>query len=105
MNGPLLRPKYGRKVAGVCAAFARSYGWDLNLVRLALVLLVFFGGGGVLAYVICWIVIPEEPVGMAPYTAGTPGYPVDPNYPPAQYQAKYPSNTPPNQTPGAPPTA
>jgi phage shock protein C len=87
MNGPLLRPRYGRKVAGVCAAFARAYGWDLNLVRLVLVLLVFFGGGGVLAYVICWIVIPEEPVGVAPYAPGTPSYPVDPNYPPpAQYQ-------------------
>jgi phage shock protein C len=103
MNGPLLRPRYGRKVAGVCAAFARSYGWDLNLVRLVLVLLVFFGGGGVLAYVICWIVIPEEPLGPPPSMAG---YSADPNYPvapppPGQYQANYP----PNNTPGAPPTA
>jgi phage shock protein C len=102
MNGPLLRPKYDRKIAGVCAAFARAYGWDVNLVRLALVLLVFFGGGGVLAYVICWIVIPEEPVGMPPYVAdpnypGAPTYPQTPTYPPANY--------PPNTPPGAPPTA
>jgi phage shock protein C len=101
MNGPLLRPRYGRKVAGVCAAFARSYGWDLNLVRLVLVLLVFFGGGGVLAYVICWIVIPEEPVGVPPSSMGYTGTPNYPPVPPAQYQPTYP----PHDTPGAPPTA
>ncbi len=102
MNGQLLRPRYDRKIAGVCAAFARAYGWDLTIVRLVLVLLVFFGGGGVLAYIVCWLVIPEEPVGMPPYVAS---YPVDPNYPPPpppNYSAG--TNYPPN-TPGAPPTA
>lgn len=72
MTGQLLRPRYDRKIAGVCAAFARAYGWDLTLVRLVLVALVLFGGGGLLAYVICWIVIPEDPVAL-------------PQYPPAGY--------------------
>jgi phage shock protein PspC (stress-responsive transcriptional regulator) len=102
MNGQLLRPRYDRKIAGVCAAFARAYGWDLTVVRLVLVLLVFFGGGGVLAYIVCWLVIPEEPIGMPPYAAS---YPVNPNYPPPSppnYSAG--TNYPPN-TPGAPPTA
>ena len=71
MHGQLLRPRYGRKIAGVCAAFARAYGWDLTAVRLATVLLAFFVGGGFIAYVICWIVIPEEQL-MLPYPPVVP---------------------------------
>jgi hypothetical protein len=76
----------------------------LTLVRLVLVLLVLFGGGGVLAYVICWIVIPEEPVGgVPPYVAG---YPVAPGYPPVPPPASYTASaTYPPENPGAPPTA
>jgi len=60
----LLRPRYGRKVAGVCAALARYYGMDVMLLRiLALILLLGFGTG-FLAYVIAWIVIPEEPYSL-----------------------------------------
>jgi phage shock protein PspC (stress-responsive transcriptional regulator) len=101
MNGQLLRPRYDRKIAGVCAAFARAYGWDLTIVRLVLVLLVFFGGGGILAYIVCWLVIPEEPIGMSPYVEP---YPVNPNYPPPPPNYSAGTNYPPN-TPGAPPTA
>lgn len=60
MMYPLVRPRHGRMVAGVCAAFARAYGWDVSLVRIGLLLMVFFAGTGVLAYGFCWIVIPEE---------------------------------------------
>jgi phage shock protein PspC (stress-responsive transcriptional regulator) len=96
MYGPLLRPRFDRKVAGVCAAFARSYGWDLTVVRLVLVLLAVFGGGGVLAYVICWVVIPEEPVALPPYPGNADGYPPPP---PPNYASNYPPNTPPNTPP------
>ncbi len=76
MDRPLLRPRYDRKLAGVCAAFARAYGWDVTLVRLVLVALVLFGGGGVLAYIICWIAIPEDPVALPTYPpAAGQGYP------------------------------
>ena len=92
MAGPLLRPRYDRKIGGVCAAFARAYGWDLTLVRLVLVLLVVFGGTGLLAYVICWIVIPEDPVGL-PY----------PQQPP--YAAQPPYTQPPNGSAPPPPPA
>lgn len=106
MYGPLIRPRYDRKVAGVCAAFARSYGWDPTVVRVVLLLLVLFGGGGILAYVVCWIVIPEEPLGMS-YPPAYPGqYPPQPppvNYPP-QYSQPYQGNTPP-APPAEPPAA
>lgn len=92
MTGQLLRPRHERKIAGVCAAFARTYGWDVTLVRLVLVALVLFGGGGFLAYVLCWIFIPEDPIAL-------PVYPPSPGYaPPAQQvygegSQVYPPNT------------
>jgi phage shock protein C len=59
----LVRPLDGRVVAGVCAAFAQAYGWDLIVVRLIFVLAAVFGvGTPVLAYIIAWVVIPNAPV-------------------------------------------
>jgi len=59
---PLVRPQFGRTIAGVCAGFAQHYGWDVTLVRLALVVAVLLGfGTPVLAYAVAWIVIPEGP--------------------------------------------
>jgi phage shock protein C len=62
MRGQLVRPQFGRMVAGVCAGFAEHYGWDVAIVRLVLALAVLFGAGTPLvAYVIAWIVIPNGP--------------------------------------------
>lgn len=66
----LERPRQGRRIAGVCAAFAQRYGWDPMLVRLILVLAVFCGAGApLIAYFIAWIIIPNEPY-MLPQTTG-----------------------------------
>jgi phage shock protein PspC (stress-responsive transcriptional regulator) len=56
----LERPQDGRMLAGVCAGIGRYFGVDATLVRLACVAAALIFGSGVLAYVICWIVIPEE---------------------------------------------
>jgi phage shock protein PspC (stress-responsive transcriptional regulator) len=56
----LVRPADDRMLAGVCSGFARYFGIDPTLVRVGLALAVCIGGTGVLAYLICWIVIPEE---------------------------------------------
>jgi phage shock protein PspC (stress-responsive transcriptional regulator) len=59
---PLLRPQFGRVIAGVCAGFAEHYGWDVVLVRLVLVAAVLLGfGTPILAYAVAWIVMPEGP--------------------------------------------
>lgn len=60
-------------IAGVCQGLANSYAWDVVWVRVITVLLAVFGGGsGLLAYVIFWVVMPEEPIALpppaAPYT-------------------------------------
>lgn len=61
----LIRPRTGRKVAGVCAAFAEYFDLDVVLVRVVWLVSSFMTGVGFLGYVIAWIVIPEEPEGRA----------------------------------------
>lgn len=62
---PLVRPHMGRQIAGVCIGLAQTYGWDVALVRIFTVIGFFFSGGLVaVAYLACWIGIPEEPVGI-----------------------------------------
>ena len=59
----LVRPHVGRQIAGVCIGLAQAYGWDVALVRIFTVLGFFFSGGLVgVAYLACWIGIPEEPI-------------------------------------------
>ena len=62
----LLRPRDGAMIGGVCAAFARFFGVDATLIRVAWTLSVCLFGTGILAYLICWIVIPREDPPAAP---------------------------------------
>lgn len=67
----LVRPRAGRMVAGVCQGLANSYAWDVVWVRVITVLLTIFGGGtGLVAYIVFWIVMPEEPLALP-----QPGWP------------------------------
>lgn len=62
----LIRPRANRKVAGVCAGFAEYFDLDITLVRVVWLMSVFVGVGlSLIAYVIAWIVIPEEPLRLA----------------------------------------
>lgn len=47
-------------IAGVCGGFAAYSGIDANIVRLVMVLLAVLGGGGVLLYLVAWLIVPEE---------------------------------------------
>ena len=60
----LTRPREHRMIAGVCAALALHYGWDVTVIRIVTVLLVFLTGVGAVAYVIAWVVIPEAPYAL-----------------------------------------
>ncbi len=57
----LLRPRVGRKIAGVCAGFAEYFDLDVALVRLVWLIVAVMTGVGLFAYPIAWIVMPEEP--------------------------------------------
>ena len=61
MEKKLYRSTTDKKLAGVCGGFAQYFGVDSTIIRLALVLFCLLGGAGVLFYIICAIVIPEEP--------------------------------------------
>ncbi len=55
------RSSTNRIIGGVCSGLASYLNLDPVLVRLIFVLLAIFGGGGILAYIILWIILPEEP--------------------------------------------
>ncbi len=50
-------------IAGVCGGLGRYLGLDPVLLRIAFVVLALAGGGGFVAYIVAWILIPEEEPG------------------------------------------
>jgi phage shock protein PspC (stress-responsive transcriptional regulator) len=56
----LTRVEDGRVIAGVCAGLARYLGVDPTVVRIIFVLLALFAAGGVLIYLILWLLMPVE---------------------------------------------
>jgi len=46
-------------IAGVCSGLAAYIGVDPVWVRLAFAISIFFGGFGVLLYIILWVIVPE----------------------------------------------
>src|ERR1700722_13063976 len=64
-----VRPRAGRKLAGVCQGLANQYGWDVTLTRvIAVVLAILVFPIGEVAYVLFWVMVPEEPRTVAPTT-------------------------------------
>lgn len=61
----LRRSRADRKVAGVAGGLARHLDVDPLLLRVAFVILTFFGGGGILLYGVAWLIVPEEDTGEA----------------------------------------
>lgn len=61
-SSKLYRSERDKKIGGVCGGLADYFDIDVVLIRVAFVLLLLFGGGGFLAYVILWIVIPTRPM-------------------------------------------
>lgn len=49
-----------RHVAGVAGGLGRHLGIDPTILRVAFVVLVFFGGAGLLLYGALWLLVPEE---------------------------------------------
>ncbi|WP_395725879.1 PspC domain-containing protein [Nakamurella sp.] len=48
-----------KMIGGVCGGIAAYFNVDPTLIRLIAVVLALLGGGGVLAYLLAWIVIPK----------------------------------------------
>jgi phage shock protein C len=63
----LSRPRDERKLAGVCAGVARYLGVDVTLVRVLVVCFAIWPPFlGLVFYIICWIVIPPDPLLLGP---------------------------------------
>ena len=62
-NKRLYKSNVNKKISGVCGGIAEYFEIDPTLVRLAWVLFTCLGGSGLLAYIICAIVIPQRPSG------------------------------------------
>ena len=60
MMKKLYRSKDNRMIFGVCGGLGEYFEIDPTLVRLAWLLFALWGAG-ILAYLIAWIIIPEEP--------------------------------------------
>ena len=57
----LYRSKKNRIISGVCAGMGEYLGIDVTVIRLLWILFTFLSmGAGILAYIIAWIIIPEE---------------------------------------------
>lgn len=57
----LFRNEKEGKIAGVCAGLGDYFEIDPVIVRLIFLFAFFFGGGGLLVYIIAWIIIRSEP--------------------------------------------
>lgn len=55
------RSRTDRVLGGVCSGLGKYFGLDPVLIRVLWAIAFFVGGAGLLAYIIAWIIIPEEP--------------------------------------------
>ena len=55
------RRSEGKMIAGVAVGLSETFGLPLAFVRLMFVLSLFLGGGGLIAYLACWLVMPLAP--------------------------------------------
>jgi phage shock protein C len=65
----LMRPRNGRKIAGVCAGFAEYFDLDVTIIRVVVLVASVMTGIGLLGYPIAWIIMPEEPL-LLPVPSG-----------------------------------
>lgn len=63
MDKKLYKSNVNKQLDGICGGIGEYFGIDPSLVRLGWILLsVFSGGAGILAYIVCMFVIPRNPV-------------------------------------------
>ena len=60
MAKKLYRSRNDKKLCGVCGGLAEYFGLDVNIIRVAAIVSVFFGGLGLVAYIAAAFLIPEQ---------------------------------------------
>ena len=74
MAKKLYRSTLDKMIGGVAGGLAEYFDIDSTLVRVLFVVVVFLGGGGIIAYIILWIVVPQKPYELPknPFTQTPP---------------------------------
>lgn len=67
----LYKSSKNKIIGGVCGGFGEYFNIDPTLVRLGFVGLCIVAGGGLLAYIIALIIIPDAPAGYDPAAQST----------------------------------
>lgn len=62
MSKKLYRSVREKMLGGVCGGLAEYFDIDPTIVRVLFVVSLLFGGAGIIAYIILWIIVPEEPL-------------------------------------------
>ena len=62
MNKKLYRSYKDKMIGGVAGGLAEYFNVDSTLIRVLFLVILFLGGTGVLAYIIMWIIVPEQPI-------------------------------------------
>ncbi len=57
----LRRSRSNRVIAGICGGIGDYFNIDPVIVRVIWLILVFGAGTGIIAYLLCWLIIPNEP--------------------------------------------
>lgn len=60
MAKKLYRSRNDKKLCGVCGGLADYFGLYVNIIRVAAIVSVFFGGLGLVAYIAAAFLIPEQ---------------------------------------------
>ena len=61
MKKKLTLSETDKKICGVCGGIAEYFEIDSTLVRVAWVILSFLFGSGLLAYILCALIMPKPP--------------------------------------------
>lgn len=61
MSKKLYKSRSDQKLCGVCAGIGRFFDIDPTIIRLLWVVITLAGGAGIVAYIVCALVIPDEP--------------------------------------------
>lgn len=57
----LYRSRNNRTLGGVCQGLAEYLNLDPTIIRIGWVLFTLLGGAGLIAYLVCLLIIPEAP--------------------------------------------
>lgn len=77
MKDRLYRARGNRVFGGVAAGLSEYLSIDPILVRIIFVIAAFFNGIGLIAYIVMWIVVPEEPLIAPNFSSSTQSAPAD----------------------------